>query len=350
VGDAGPYARFLRPALFALDAERAHDLARLALTATPLWRFLGPGPATDPRLATTVAGVRLPSPVGLAPGFDKDCDMLASLGQLGFGFLAPGSVMGGVRAGNRRPRLARIPVEEAVLNAMGLPSKGLEHAVRRLRRLRDRPVPIFVDVQGTTPEEIVANVLALQPYADALEVSLVCPNTPDTRANEGLEAVDRVARDLAARRERAVFVKIPVEVRFGPDDALRRFLDICRLHGLEGVVACGARRVRTDRLAVGAGQLGGRPVLEETLRLVRRVRAHAGGDLSIVASGGISTGDDAAAAMTAGAAAVEIYSAFVYRGPLAPALINAELLAALDVAGVEAVRDLRPGGPQPVGG
>jgi dihydroorotate dehydrogenase len=249
--------------------------------------------------------------------------------------------MGERREGNPRPRLARIPAYDSILNSMGLPSKGVAHATRQLSALRVRPIPIFVDVQGITPEEIVSNVVAVQRHAAALEVSLVCPNTPDTRANEGLEAMDRLARELAARRERFVFVKIPLEIRGGPDDGLRRFLDICMAHGLEGVVACGARRVRTDRLAVGAGQLGGRAILDETLELVRRIRLHAGTALQVIASGGISTGDDAFRALSVGAAAVEIYSAFVYRGPLAASRINAELLAAMDHAGVASVAQLQ---------
>jgi dihydroorotate dehydrogenase len=267
--------------------------------------------------------------------------MLGSLGYLGFGFLAPGSVMGEPRRGNPRPRLARLPAHESILNSMGLPSKGLAHAKRRLAELRDRPVPLFVDVQGTTPEQIISNVVAIQDAADALEVSLVCPNTPDTRANEGFAAIAEVARELAAHRKRAVFVKIPLEIRAGPADSLHRFLDVCIQYGLEGVVACGARRVRTARLAPGAGQLGGRAIFDDTLTLTRRVRAYAGRRLEIIASGGISTGRDAFIVLAEGATAVEIYSAFIYRGPTAAASINAELLAMLDAAGIDSVTQLQ---------
>lgn len=335
------YARVIRPVLFMGSAELAHALARIALRVAPIWRLLARRRASDPRLAVTLRGIPLPNPVGLAPGFDKDCDLLESLGWLGFGFLAPGSVMGDVRAGNPKPRLARLPEREAILNSMGLPSKGVAHAVERLRRLRSRPVPILVDVQGTTPDEIISNVDAVQSLADGLEVSLVCPNTRDTEANSGFEAIEALARALAQIRQRPVFVKIPLHIRSGSDTDLRRFLDICLAHDLEGVVACGARRVHTERLATGEGQLGGRPVFEVTIELVRRIRAHAGDRLSIIASGGIFTGRDVVAAIRAGADCVEIYSALIYRGWRAPALINAEILSELEQEDVVSVAALR---------
>jgi dihydroorotate dehydrogenase len=340
VRDADLYARLIRPVLFMGPAELAHSLARVALKAAPLWRLTAPG-ADDPRLAVTVGGIRFPNPVGLAPGFDKDCDLLESLAWLGFGFLAPGSIMGQVRAGNPKPRLARLVEREAIMNSMGLPSKGVDHAVDRLRRLRSRPVPILADVQGTTPDEIVSNVNAVQLLADGLEVSLVCPNTRDTEANSGFDAIEALADSLARIRQGPIFVKIPLHIRSGSDEDLRRFLDICLANDINGVVACGARRVRTNRLAMGEGQLGGRPVFQLTIELVRRIRAHVGGRLGVIASGGIFTGRDVVNAIRAGADCVEIYSALIYRGWRAPALINAEVLTELDRMGVPSMAALR---------
>jgi dihydroorotate dehydrogenase (fumarate)/dihydroorotate dehydrogenase len=286
--------------------------------------FGGPD-AGDPRLSVELHGVQLANPVGLAPGFDKDCDVLPATTRLGFGFVAPGSVMRWPRSGNARPRLARLVEQEAVLNAMGLPSKGVAHAAARLQRLRDRRAPVFVDVQGTTPQEIIDNFVELQPLVDAVELSLVCPNTTDTDANAGLDAVEALAQQIATRRRKPVFVKVPVHIRHGSVDGFRAFLDICVGAGLQGVIACGARPVKTDRLARGVGQLGGRPVFPDTLRLVRLAREHAGDRLSIIASGGIFTGRDAFDALAAGADLVEILSAFIYRGWAAPRLINREL-------------------------
>jgi dihydroorotate dehydrogenase len=332
------YTQVARPVLFALPAETAHSLARMALRPSFAWRRLGPGPLADARLAVEVHGLRLPTPIGLAPGFDKDCDLLASLMHLGFGFLAPGSVMGRPRKGNPRPRLARLVDQEAILNAMGLPSRGLEHAVERLRRLGRRRIPILVDIQGTTPDEIVANFVALQPYADAVELSLVCPNTGDTSANDRRDAVADIAARIGAARQKPVFVKIPVHVRTAADAELRAFLDVCLEHGLQGVIACGARHVESPLLQRGHGQLGGRPVFGDTIRLVERTRAHVGDRLTVIASGGISSGRDAFDALRAGASLIEIYSAFIYRGPAAPVAIARELLAVLQAEGIPSVQ------------
>ena len=335
------YTRFARPLLFSLPAETSHSFARLALRPSVAWRWLGPGPLDDPRLAVELHGLRLPSPIGLAPGFDKDCDLLGSMMHLGFGFLAPGSVMAEPRKGNPRPRLARL-VEQEGLNAMGLPSRGVDHAVQQLRRLRTRRVPIFVDIQGTTPDEIVSNFTILQPHADAVEISLVCPNTGDTRANERADAVAEVAARIGALRQKPVFVKIPVHVRTAPDADLGAFLDLCIGAGLQGVIACGARHVRTKRLERGHGQLGGRPVFGDTIRLVERIRALAGDRLTVIASGGIFSGRDAFTALRAGASLIEIYSALIYRGPAAPVAIARELLDVLSDEGAASVQAVRP--------
>lgn len=334
------YRRLVRTALFALPAETAHSIAHAVLSPSLLWERVGPGPVLDDRLATEMSGLPFASPIGLAPGFDKDCDLLGSLMHLGFGFLVAGSVLARRRAGNARPRLARLVGQEALLNSMGLPSKGLEHSVSRLSRLRRRRVPIFVAVQGTTPDEIASNFVALQPHVDAVELALVCPNTDDTSSNASLDAVARLAARIAACREKPVLAKVPVHIRYGEGRALEAFLDICIEAGLQGVAVCGARHVETDRLARGHGQLGGRPVFGDTLRLIQRVRAHAGERLAVVASGGVSTGRDAYEALRAGADLLEIYSSFIYRGWRAPRDIARELGDVLAAEGLPSVRAL----------
>jgi dihydroorotate dehydrogenase len=330
-----------RRVLFALAAERAHRLVHSSLRPTPVWRLVGAGPPTDPRLVTRLGTVTLASPIGLAPGFDKDCDVLGSLGQLGFSFLAAGSIMQRPRSGNPRPRLARLEREDAILNAMGLPSRGIEHALARLRKLGRPPVPLFLDVQGETPEEILDNFRRVQPFAAAIEISLVCPNTADTDANASLPAIDSLCARIMAEATVPVFVKIPVEFRTADHLTLGRFLETCVSHRVDGVIACGARHIRTTRLALGHGQLGGRPVYGDTLRLVRRIRAITGDRLLIIASGGIFSGDDVLEVLEAGASATEIYSALVYRGPRAPARMAQELVHAMRRRGVTSVLSLR---------
>jgi dihydroorotate dehydrogenase len=333
------YQHVVRPVLFRLPADTAHRLAHLALRWPLPWRLLGSGPDVDPRLAVERHGLRFPNPVGLAPGFDKDGDALASLQHVGFGFLTPGAILRDYRAGNPAPRLARLVEQEALLNCMGLPSKGRDHAIANLKALQRRRVPVIGEVQGVSPRDILDNVAAVQPYVEALEISTVCVNTTDTAANEGLPTVVELIQAIGRLRSRPVFVKVP---HWAVSDRalLPSFLDACIAAGLQGVVASATRRQPSARLSMGMGNLSGRPIFANNLGLVQEIASHAGDRLSIVASGGVWSGRDAYEMLSAGASLVEIYTAMVYRGWMAPALINRELLAVLEAEGVPSVQAL----------
>ncbi|MBI4493096.1 MAG: dihydroorotate dehydrogenase 2 [Chloroflexi bacterium] len=338
-----PYLTFLRPVLFRMSADRAHRLAHLALRWSWPWRLIGSGPEIDPRLAVEVHGLRLANPVGLAPGFDKDCELLQSLMHLGFGFLAPGAIMRQVRAGNPRPRLGRIVEQEAVLNCLGLPSKGWQYSVARLQRLTWHRALIFADVQGESPQEILDNVEAIQPYAEALEVSLVCPNTHDSDANFTRSVAVELLPEIARRRIRPVFVKVPQLQLDAAGVSFVEFLDTCVAAGIEGIIITGSWYHKTPQLSRGIANLTGKPIFQNTLRMVREASEHTGGRLSIIGSGGVWTGRDVYEMFRAGASLVEFLSAMIYRGPMAPALINRELVAVLEAEGVASVQVLVDG-------
>jgi dihydroorotate dehydrogenase len=339
------YLRGIHPLLFRLNAEQAHRLAQLSLRAAPVWRALGPGPNRDPRLAVDLGQLRLPNPIGLAPGFDKDADVLPALQHLGFGFLAPGAVMSEPRPGNPKPRLGRIVEQQAVLNCMGLPSKGLDHAVTRLRHLTDRRIPIMVDVQGLTPVQILENFVAIQPHADAVQLSLACPNTGDTDRNRDFDGIVWLLKAAAEARTRPLFVKVPHDFHRELRNRLPEFLEACLEAGVDGVVASATRRHASPGLSRASATLSGKPVFRDTLELVREIAAHADDRLVIIASGGVMTGRDAFELLRAGASAIQIYSAFVYRGWLAPHLINGELLQVLEQEGLASLLDLRRPAP-----
>ena len=172
------YAR-LRPALFRLPADRAHDLARLALRLPAPFRLLGrTARLRDPRLSIDLAGVPLSSPVGLAPGFDKDGDLLASLQHLGFGYVVIGSLTPEARAGNPRPRLVRYPERLSVANSMGLPNRGVDAAVRRLRSRPVRNTTVLASVAGFSIESILASVGAIEPLVAAVKIAGSSVRTP----------------------------------------------------------------------------------------------------------------------------------------------------------------------------
>jgi hypothetical protein len=204
------YRHGLRPLLFRLSPDRSHTAAQVALRWQAPWQALGSlaGLAvSDPRLETTFAGIKLPNPIGLAAGFDKDCDLVDALRHLGFGFVTVGSIMPESRVGNPFPRLVRYAETESLADSMGLPSKGLAHAVARLARCERGGPPVFANVGGFTAEAIADSVLAVEPYVDAVEISLMCPNI----VKDGFDALALLSDvlDRLEGRKRPAIVRVP---------------------------------------------------------------------------------------------------------------------------------------------
>lgn len=339
------YRTLVRPAAFVLPPEAAHHAGLWALRRARVWEALAPAfEVRDPSLRQRAGGLEFRNPVGVAPGFDKDCEALRGLACLGFGFIEGGTVMPLPRAGNPGPRLLRYPDRGALANCLGLPSRGVRGCVDLLRRFRAHgtgAVPVLVSFMGFTLDEYVEAFSALQPWADALEVALRCPNTPDERNFVDRAEYAALLDALMARREKPVWVKLPsldVEV---DRDHLVDLVEAGLRCGVDGFMVSGTRPVEEPRLSRGRGSLSGRPVLGRTLEAVRCAYGAARGRAPIVAQGGIGSGADAFAAIASGASAVSVYTQFVYEGPGLARRINRELAALLRDRGIGSIADLR---------
>jgi dihydroorotate dehydrogenase len=331
------YASLVRPLLFRLPADTAHDLGRLALRSPTPWRLLGGPPPADARLATSLAGLPLASPIGLAPGFDKSGDLLPALTELGFGYVVVGSITPLARTGNPHPRLHRYPDRESLTNCMGMPNVGLEAAVRLLARPRNTACPVIAAVAGTTVDEVVDAAAAVEPVVDGVEIGLVCRHTPETFEMAELPTVGAILDGVARRRTKPVFVKIPPH--HAPAERARTLaiVDRCIDAGVDGVSLSGTRQVAEPRLSMGVGGLAGRATTDDALRILGDVADRAAGRLAIKASGGVFSGRDALRFLSAGATTVELYSAFIYRGPRVGRLVARELAAELAARGLGSV-------------
>jgi dihydroorotate dehydrogenase (fumarate)/dihydroorotate dehydrogenase len=340
------YESLVRPLLFRLSADRAHDLARWSLRLpTPMWTALGASARRqDPRLATRLGDLRLANPFGLAPGFDKNAEMLPALSQLGFGYLVVGSITREPRSGNPFPRLVRYPERWSIANSMGLPNRGLSAAVRALSRPRPASwPPIIASVAGFTSDELVDAAAAVEPHVAAVEIGLVCPNTTETERLEELRIFSALAEGLARRvRHKPLFIKMPPHHSEVDRERIFRMLDVCLRVGIQGVSLSGTRPVVEPGLGMGRGSLAGRDVYEDSLRIVQDVVGYSRGQLVVRAAGGVFTGGQALRMLEAGAASVEMYSAFIYRGWGVAGDLKRELPPAL------AGRDLGSVGKAPV--
>lgn len=352
---AVPYP-IARPFLFRLDPERAHDLmldavARLQHTpARCLW--------AQPRVAdpVTVAGLRFPNRVGLAAGLDKNGRCIDGLGAMGFGFVEVGTVTPRPQPGNPKPRVFRLVQAEALINRLGFNNDGLDAFLANVRAARSfraagGVIGLNIGKNAATPieqaaDDYLAGLEGVYPHADYVTVNISSPNTQNLRELQGDAALDALLGALVARREelaRAQRRRVPMFVKIAPDlDESQVDLIAATLvrHGLDGVIATNTT-VAHDAVAdlphaQEAGGLSGRPLLQASNRIIRRLRA-ALPALPIIGVGGILSGADARAKLEAGATLVQLYTGLIYRGPeLVP-----EVAAALrDVApGDAAVRD-----------
>jgi len=327
------YESLLRPALFRLSADASHDLARFALRAPWLWSVLGRSTRVDdPRLATDLAGLKLANPVGLAPGFDKNAELLPSLRRLGFGYVVVGSITPEPRRGNPFPRLVRYPENQSIANSMGMPNRGLAEAVRALRALPPDPAcPVMASVAGFSADELLRAAESVEPHVASVEIGLVCPNTTESERMDEFriftQLVEGLARSVTPRKP--VFIKLPPHHSDMDRERVNNMLDACMRVGIQGVSLSGTRTVVEPRLGMGKGSLAGRPVFADSLRITRDVADYTHGRLAIRAAGGVSSGAHALEMLRAGAQAVEVYSAFIYRGWDVAGKINRELAALL---------------------
>jgi dihydroorotate dehydrogenase len=335
------YKKLVRPALFKFDPERVHHLAMagLGVLARVPWQ-----PRPDARLAREVFGIRFPNPIGLAAGFDKNAMALPAWEKLGFGFVEAGTVTASAQPGNPKPRIFRLPAQQAIINRMGFNNDGAEAVAGRLGQLRASgkwpSVPVGLNIGKTkvTPiEEAAADYLfsfeKLFPFADYFVLNVSSPNTPGLRALQDREALDQLLGVIQKRnRELSPATRLrPVLVKIAPDLALPQIEEIIALaeqHGLAGMVAT---NTTLDHSAVPdqlrrEGGLSGLPLRSRSTEIVRFITSRS--RLPVIAVGGIHDAASAMEKFDAGAALVQLYTGFIYEGPALLGRINAALLTA----------------------
>ena len=309
-------------ALHRFDPERAHDLSLKALAAgvVPL-----PGaPVTSPRLATPVAGLALPNPVGLAAGYDKNARAIGPLTRAGFGFLEVGAATPRPQPGNPQPRLFRLTADRAIINRFGFNNEGAAAITGRLAARAPSPVPVGLNLGANkdSPDRAadfaeVARMAA--PHVDFLTINVSSPNTEKLRDLQGARALAAlIAGVLAARDETAA--RPPVLVKIAPDlddAALAELAAVLTDSGAAGIIATNTTLDRsglTSPHAAETGGLSGAPLFARSTRILARLRLLTDGKLPIIGVGGIGSVEQAWAKLEAGASALQIYSALIYNG------------------------------------
>lgn len=332
-----------KPVLFGLDAENAHCLTIKALKLRHRARPL----AADPMLAIEVAGLHFPNPVGLAPGFDKNAEVIHAMPALGFGFAEVGTLTPRAQSGNDRPRLFRLVEDRAVINRMGFNNDGQEAAAARIKALRSSgPVPLIginigankdSTAEGRAAQDYVRGVKHMAALADYLTVNISSPNTPGLRALQDKGALDALLAAVMAARESArgsaggndappVFLKVAPDLEPADIDDI---VALAHQHRLDALIVSNTTISRPADLrsshAKESGGLSGAPLCVLSRQRLKDFVTAGSGTIPLVSVGGIASAEEAYARIRAGASLVQIYSAMVYEGPMLASRINSGL-------------------------
>jgi len=324
----------LRPWLFCLDPEQAHNLTLNNLDRAQRWGLLErlmSKPVADPR---TICGITFANPVGLAAGLDKDGKHIDALAALGFGFLEIGTVTPRPQPGNPKPRMFRLSEAQALINRMGFNNDGVDACVTRVRRSRfwqqGGVLGMNIGKNASTPIEDAARdyILAMEAVyeiASYITVNISSPNTQNLRALQGKAMLRSLLSSLDEARKRLsdrYSVRKPLFLKIAPDleaADINLIADLSMEFGIDAIIATNTTIARDAvqgmKHSEEAGGLSGAPVRTASTQVIKTLKARLGNTLPIIGVGGILSGADAKEKIMAGASLVQIYSGLIYKGP-----------------------------------
>lgn len=334
-----------KPFIFQFEAERAHGLTIAGLKTLPM----GPAPKCDPVLATRVAGLAFPNPVGMAPGFDKNGEVPDALIRMGFGYAEVGTLTPLPQAGNPKPRIFRLVEDKAVINRLGFNNRGQADALPRLKRMRSRMGKGVLGINiGANKDsdgriaDYVTGAKNMAPLADYLTVNISSPNTPGLRA---LQDKGALAELLAAVMEAMDKSKTPVFLKVAPDlepADIDDIVDVAMAEKIAALIISNTTITRPDLLSRNqseTGGLSGAPLKDLALQRLKDFRKASGAGIPLIGVGGIATAEDAYERIRAGASLVQLYTAMIYEGPTIAAAISCQLASLLKRDGFKNVAE-----------
>jgi len=367
----------VKPLLFRLEAERAHNLIAGLLRAanrTPLLDLICVlGDYNDPILATMCAGLPFHNPLGLAAGFDKRAALIGPMAALGFGHIEVGTVTPRPQPGNDRPRLFRLPEDRALINRMGFNSPGMVAVARNLRNHRGSRkedggwptrgvrssilhLPSSTTVVGVNigknrttsleraAEDYCAAFLALSPLADYVAINISSPNTPGLRRLHERTALEALLGELA-ELNRGLAAPRPLFLKVSPDETHQQLADVAQAGaatGIAGLIATNTTLAHSglhSARAAETGGLSGRPLHKQARRTIGELFALTGGSLPIIGVGGVASAADAYTHIRAGASLVQLYTGLIYEGPSLIYAIKRDLAGLLRRDGFRSVAE-----------
>jgi dihydroorotate dehydrogenase len=327
--------KLIRPLLFRLDAEKAHNLTLCALDWLPAILFQQPKP-TSPIQAM---GMSFPHAIGLAAGLDKNGEHLDALNKLGFSYIELGTVTPRAQVGNPKPRLFRIPETQAIINRMGFNNLGVDYLVSQIQKSAYRGIlGINIGKNKDTPLDHAANdylycLSKVYPHASYVTINISSPNTPDLRQLQQSVYLNDLLRSLSQEQKRLEDLhqrQVPLVVKFSPDedeDALKHMANAVLTNGVAGIIATNTTCSRVGVSALPNGQeqggLSGQPLFDRATATLRLLKQYVGDEVCLIGVGGIDSVSTAQQKLQAGASLLQVYTGLIYQGPdLIAKLVN----------------------------
>jgi len=337
------YKIIIKPLLFSFSPEKAHAII-VAVIRLPLVKMiLGVlFNFRDDRLGTEVAGLHFKNRIGLAAGFDKNAALIREMESLGFGFIEIGTVTPLGQPGNPKPRIFRLPQDQALINRMGFNNLGVDEAIKQLKKIKKNTLIIGGNIgkNKITPlekatDDYVICFTKLFPYVDYFTVNVSSPNTPNLRELQDKKPLTDILGslqkiNLTKEKPKPIFLKIAPDVSF---EQLDDIIDIVQQTGISGIVATNTT-ISREGLAtsaqtvemIGSGGLSGLPLKQRSTEIIRYIVQRSNGSIPVIGVGGIHSPKDAIEKLEAGACLLQIYTGFIYEGPALVKRINKALV------------------------
>ncbi len=347
------YRNIIRPLLFLLDPEAAHQLSTSVLQISrPLLSLIEPYFSYhSPRLEVELAGIRFSSPLGLAAGFDKTGKLYPIFAKLGFGFIECGTFSAYQQGGNPKPRIFRLPAQQALINRMGFNNPGAKQAARIFsRQLKTCPRGINLGKSKITPldeaaDDYLYSLQHLGVFADYITINISSPNTPKLRELQEKSRLTELLAKIQGGLHRFAKKPVPLFVKVDPDLTLQQFdsvLEVLLESQVSGIIIANTSLDHStipDRQQQSGG-LSGRPIRDKATKLIAHCFSQVGFRLGIIGVGGIDSGQAALGKILAGASLVQVYSGYIYQGPSLLKRIHTYIDSFLAKEGVKKIKDI----------
>lgn len=339
------WQKLIRPVMFGLDAERAHEIGIEALRLGLAAPFASDSPSECGEIERF--GLKFANPLGVAAGFDKNGVVVNQLASLGFGFVEVGTVTFDPQPGNPKLRMFRLPQDQALINRLGFNNDGAAAVAEQLKTL-DRKCVVGINIgknkdipNAEATENYLKSFDLVHPVADYVAVNISSPNTPNLRELQNADNLDGLLGALVARN--TDLGNKPLLVKIAPDLSeaeIEAIVNICLRYEIDGIIATNTTisrdGLRTDGVeSIGSGGLSGKPLEKRSTEVISLIYKYSKGKLPIIGVGGIFTAEDAFAKIAAGASLIQAYTGFVYGGPSFASDVTCGLAAILKERGFD---------------